>query len=185
MAKKNVKSEIDRGLLFITFALLAYGLIVLYSASTVESFQNFGNTYHYIVHQIVFGAFLGLLAMYICSRIEYHFWQKNLPVLIAFSLLFLALVKIPHIGFSAGGASRWVHFGPIFFQPAELAKMVIILYLASWVDKKRGQINDFYYGLLPSLCIVGLFAALILWQPDLALCWCFWGCLFACCSPRV
>ncbi len=56
--------------------------------------------------------------------------------------------------------------GPITFQPAELSKLVIILYLASWVEKKQETINNFYYGLLPSLCIVGLFAALILWQPD-------------------
>ena len=86
--------------------------------------------------------------------------------MIFLSLLLLALVKVPHIGFSAGGATRWIHLGPIIFQPAELGKMVIILYLASWVDKKRGALNDFYYGFLPTLIIIGLFAGLILIQPD-------------------
>jgi cell division protein FtsW len=167
MHNKNSKNlKIDGTLLFITLALLAYGLIVLYSASTVESFTNFGNTSYYIVHQVVYGALVGLIAMYVCSRIDYHFWQKCLPVLIFISLFLLMLVKIPGLGFTSGGASRWIRLGPVSFQPAELAKLVIILYLASWVDRKRGQLNDFYYGLLPSLCIITLFALLILWQPD-------------------
>lgn len=166
MANKKLQSKIDYTLLFIVLGLLAYGLIVLYSASTVESFQNFGNAGHYILHQFFYGALVGLIAMYICSRIDYHFWQKNLPLLIVLSLILLALVKIPGIGFSAGGATRWIHLGPATFQPAELAKMVIIFYLASWVEKKRGSLNDFYYGILPTFCIVGLFAGLILLQPD-------------------
>ncbi|HYV33939.1 MAG TPA: putative lipid II flippase FtsW [Candidatus Limnocylindria bacterium] len=165
--KANSKLKVDYSLLLIVFLLLAYGLIVLYSASSVQSFQNYGNTGHYIYHQILYGAVLGLLAMFICSKIDYHFWQRNLPILIFFSLLFLALVKIPGIGFSSGGAARWVHVGPIFFQPAELAKMVIILYLASWVDRKHVDLNNFYYGILPSFAIIGLFSLLILWQPDL------------------
>ena len=153
-------------MLTITLVLLVFGLTVLYSASTVTSFSNFGNTNHYILHQVFYGAFAGLIAMYICSRLDYHIWQKYLPALIFASLFFLVLVKIPGLGIPAGGAYRWVNLGPISFQPAELAKIVIIFYLASWVDKKRGDLNDFYFGILPSLCIIGLFSALILWQPD-------------------
>jgi cell division protein FtsW len=81
-------------------------------------------------------------------------------------LFLLLLVKIPGLGLASGGAARWVRLGPVTFQPAELAKLVIILYLASWVEKKRGALNDFYYGILPTLCIIALFGALILWQPD-------------------
>lgn len=163
---KKIQHKIDYTLLTIALALLAYGLIVLYSASTVESFQNFGNTSHYILHQLIFGALIGLVAMFVLSKINYHVWQKFMPQLIFISLILLALVKVPGIGVSAGGAERWVHFGPILFQPAELAKMVIILYLASWIDKKRHKLNDFYYGVLPSLIIISLFALLILFQPD-------------------
>ena len=163
----NKKLKVDSSLLFITLGLLAYGLIVLFSASTVDSFANFGNTNYYIVHQAMYGGVIGLLAMYVCSKLDYHLWQKYLPLLIFVSLFLLILVKIPGLGFSSGGASRWIHIGSISFQPAEMAKLVIIFYLASWIDKKRGDLNNFYFGLLPSLCIVGLFAALILWQPDL------------------
>lgn len=165
MVKKN--RQFDYSLLLIVFALLASGLAVLYSASTVNSFKNFGNTTYYILHQLTYGAGIGLALMYILSKIDYHIWQKYLPFLIFVSLLLLALVKIPGLGFSSGGATRWIDVGPIIFQPAELAKLVIIFYLASWIDKKRATLHDFYFGLLPSLLIVGLFASLILWQPDL------------------
>jgi len=164
MKKSNLK--IDYTLLFVTAALLLYGLTVLYSASSVQSFNDFGNTSYYIIHQIIYGALIGLAAMYVCSKMDYHIWQKYLPFLIFLSLFLLLLVKIPGLGFASGGAARWVRLGPVTFQPAELAKLVIILYLASWVEKKRGALNDFYYGLLPSLCIIGLFGLLILWQPD-------------------
>lgn len=167
MAKKLHKQNFDYALLTVVLLLLIYGLIVLYSASTVQSFQNFNNTYYYALHQLLYGAGIGLVGLYICSRIDYHFWQKNLPVLIGLALLLLALVKVPHFGFASGGAVRWLRLGPILFQPAELAKMVVILYLASWIDKKRASLNDFYYGLLPSFIIIGLFALLILWQPDI------------------
>jgi cell division protein FtsW len=166
MVKRKRTTKLDVTLLVIVLCLLSYGLIVLYSASSVQSFENFGNTSHYIVHQIFFGALLGLIGMFVCYKIDYHFWQKNLPALIFLSLFLLFLVKVPHIGFSSGGAARWVHFGPILFQPAELAKLVIILYLASWADKKRGEMNNFVYGLLPSLCIIGLFSLCILIEPD-------------------
>ena len=166
MMVKKTKFKLDYALLAIVFALLGYGLIVLYSASAVESFNTFGTTSYYISHQILYGVLAGLAAMLIMSRIDYHFWQKFLPVLIFGSLILLLMVKIPGIGFASGGARRWIHLGPIFFQPAELIKLVIIFYLASWVDKKQESLNNFYYGLLPSLIIVGLFSALILSQPD-------------------
>src|ERR1700692_3410703 len=130
MANKKLGFKADRGLLIITLSLLVYGLIVLYSASTVESYANFGNTNYYIVHQVLYGAVIGLIAMYICSKLDYHIWQKYLPYLIFISLFLLMLVKIPGFGFASGGAARWIRFGPIVFQPAELAKLVIILYLA-------------------------------------------------------
>lgn len=147
--------------------LLTFGLMVLYSASTVQSFANFGNTSYYILHQLLYGAGIGLVALVICSKIDYHIWQKYLGFLIGLSLLLLLMVKIPGLGFESGGATRWLHIGAFTFQPAELAKLVIIIYLASWVEKKKNHLHDFYSGVLPSLIIVGLFSALILWQPDL------------------
>ncbi|MEK7617734.1 MAG: putative lipid II flippase FtsW [Patescibacteria group bacterium] len=160
------KPTIDSQLLFLIFLLLGCGLAALYSASTVESFENFGNTTGYIFRQVVYGVGIGTVLMLVFSKIDYHKWQKLLPLIILVSLTLLALVKAPGIGFSSGGATRWIHVGPLFFQPAELAKLAIVLYLAAWAAKKHSEKTDFVFGLLPSLIIIGLFAGLILWQPD-------------------
>lgn len=165
MAKQEQK-PLDKILLFLTLALLGCGLLMLYSASTVESFKTFGNTTYYFLHQLGFGAGIGLVALFVCSRIDYHAWEKFIPVFVSAALLMLIAVKIPGIGFSAGGATRWIHIGPLFFQPAEIAKLVVILYVAGWVGRRGKHLGNFVYGLLPSLVIIGLFALLILWQPD-------------------
>lgn len=164
MGKKTQK--VDIWILLLTLSLLVFGLIVLYSASTVESYNTFGNTTYYIKHQLLNGAILGLIGMAVMANIDYHIWRKLLPVLLIGSLFTLLLVKVPGLNFSSGGASRWLHAGPILFQPSELAKLVIIFYIAAWADKKGRDLNNFYLGILPSLIIVALFSAFILAQPD-------------------
>ena len=163
MAKKN---KINFQLLGIIFCLLVFGLAALYSASTVESLNSFGNTTHYIIHQLIYGVGIGLIVMLALSKIDYHRWQKLLPLIIFVALALLAMVKAPGFGFSAGCATRWIHVGPLFFQPSELAKLAIVLYLAAWAAKTKGGNQSFVFGVLPSLIIVGLFSLLILWQPD-------------------
>ncbi len=166
MSKKN-QIKIDYALLLIVGALLAFGLAALYSASTVESYKKFGNTTYYITHQLANGVLIGLVGMYICYKLDYHYWQKWLPWIIVISLALLAAVKLSSFGSSAGGAARWLNLGFVTFQPSEIAKLAIIFYLASWIDKKHKDLNDFAYGVLPSLVIIGLFAGLIIWQPDM------------------
>ncbi len=170
MVKGGVKRKyapVDTVLLGIVLVLFTIGMVMLYSASTVESFKDFNSTTYYIKHQLLYGGLIGIVGMYILSRIDYHVWQKFIPLIVFASLLLLVLVKVPGLGFSANGATRWIHFGPIVFQPAEIAKLAVILYVAAWVSKRQHNLNDFAYGVLPSLLITGLFAALILWQPDL------------------
>ena len=101
MAKKN---KINFQLLGIIFCLLVFGLAALYSASTVESLNSFGNTTHYIIHQLIYGVGIGLIVMLALSKIDYHRWQKLLPLIIFVALALLAMVKAPGFGFSAGGA---------------------------------------------------------------------------------
>lgn len=164
MGKKN--GQIDYVMLTLALALLAVGLISLYSASTVESFKRIGNTTFYIQKQMLGGVVLGLVGLFLASKIDYHFWQKRLPVLIVVALGLLAATKLTSLGVSSGGASRWLDFGFTTFQPSELAKLVIVFYFAAWISKKGKDLNDFALGLLPSLVIVLLFAGMILWQPD-------------------
>lgn len=154
--------------LLITIGLLAVtGLAVLYSASTVESYQKFGNTSYYFLRQLLTGGIIGMILFFICMKVDYHRWQKLTPLLVPVSLLLLLLVKIPGLGFSSGGATRWLHIGPLVFQPSELAKLVVIIYLAGWISNRKEKLGKTHAELLPALVITGLFAALILWQPDM------------------
>lgn len=164
MGKKT--GQFDYVILSLALALLVVGLISLYSASTVESFKRFGNTTYFIQKQLVSGVIFGLFGMYLAAKIDYHFWQKNLPLLIVVTLGLLVATKLTNLGVSAGGASRWLNLGFTTFQPSELAKLVIVFYFAAWISKKGRDLNDFTLGLLPSLVIIFLFAGLILWQPD-------------------
>ncbi len=147
-------------------AILVVGLLVLSSASTVESYNNFGTTTYYFMHQLLYGCLIGLVAMAIISKIDYHYWQKFIIPAIITSIILLILVKVPHIGFSAKGASRWIHLGPIFFQPAEIAKLAVILFTAGWLSK-TGRHSSFKLGLLPALAVIGVIGLMTLWQPDL------------------
>lgn len=161
------QASVDYKLTAIVLALLGIGLIILYSASTVISFSKFGNNTHYFFSQLTQGVLIGLVCMYIFSKIDYHRWQKLAPLLIIVSIVLLALVLVPGLGFKVGNARRWLDLGPIFFQPAEIAKLALIFYIASWIDKRKSEINDFYYGIIPTLIIIGAIAGLIILQPDI------------------
>src|SRR6476660_7405332 len=100
------KKTVDYLFLSLLGGLIVIGLIMLWSASTVESQQNFGNTSYYFTHQLMYGIGIGLLAMYVLSRIDYHIWKKFIPFALAGTLIALILVKVPGIGFGANGATR-------------------------------------------------------------------------------
>lgn len=167
MKRKLTLPKIDYTFLGLALALLLFGIIALSSASSVMSFERFGNNHYFLVRQLMFGAVPGLILMYLLSRIDYHVWQKYAPLLILVGIVLLVLVLIPGIGFKAGNARRWINFGLFLFQPAEYIKLATIIYLASWYDKRQRHAADLYYGFLPSFAIVGLVAGLIILEPDI------------------
>ncbi len=165
--KKTILPPVDRYLLWTVLLILAVGLLALSSASAVLSFQRYENNYYFLLRQIAFGAVPGLIMMYVLSRIDYHKWQRLAPLMILLGIGMLVAVLIPGIGFEVGGARRWINFGAFLFQPAEFIKLAVILYLASWYDKRQHHVDDLYYGFLPSLAITGLVAGLIILEPDI------------------
>lgn len=165
--KRHKLPKPDYYLLAIVLILLVAGLLALSSASTVLSYERFGNNYYYFLRQLVFGAIPGLILLYIFSRIDYHVWQKFIPLLVLIGIILLVLVLIPGIGFKVGNARRWINFNYFLFQPTEFVKLVMIFYLASWYDKRQRHVHDLYFGFLPSLAIVSLVSLLILMEPDI------------------
>ncbi len=167
MKRKVVLPSVDYMTLGVVMALLCFGLIALSSASTVLSFERFEHNNYYLSRQVMFGLIPGLILMYICSKINYSFWQKIAPLMVLGGIVMLILVLIPSIGFKVGNARRWINFGFFLFQPAEFVKLAIIVYLASWYDKRQHHTNNLYYGFLPTLAVVGLVSGLIILQPDM------------------
>jgi cell division protein FtsW len=167
MKKQIAAPPPDYVLLSIVIALLAFGFIALSSASTVLSFERFGHNNYYLLRQVMYGLVPGTILLYFFSKFKYQTLQRFAPLAILVGLVMLIAVLMPSIGFEVGGARRWIHLGPFLFQPAEYVKLAVILYLASWYDKRQQHIHDLYYGFLPSLAIVLLITGLIILQPDL------------------
>jgi cell division protein FtsW len=156
----------DRLVLISTLLLILFGLVAVSSASAVLSFQRFGNNNYYFFRQIIF-ACLGLAAMYLASRIDYHVWHRwSRPILLA-GILLLALVLIPTFGFKPTVARSWFKIGDFLMQPSEFVKLAVIFYLASWFARKPNAQNNFLFGILPPLLVIGASIILIALEPDI------------------
>ncbi len=156
---------IDRPLIALGAVLALWGISALYSASAAEAFSRYGSTSFYVLHQIRNGGLLGLLGGGLLAWLDYRSLKRFVPVVTVGALLCLVLVKVPGIGFGAGGAERWIHVGSLFFQPAELAKLALVLYLAAWVERRGDNLRGFA-AFVPPMLVTACFAGLVLWQPD-------------------
>jgi len=157
----------DQILIITIFALLVFGLVMISSAGVVVSKYRFGDAYYFFKHQLFYGVIPGLILMLAVQKIDYRFWRKIAFPLFALNLFFLVLVFIPGAGLKFQGASRWIGLGPFSFQPSEMLKLTIILYLAAWLEGKREKGADLFEGFIPFLAIVGVVGFLIIKQPDM------------------
>ncbi|MDQ3034471.1 MAG: putative lipid II flippase FtsW [Myxococcota bacterium] len=154
----------DPVLLGIVLALIAFGVVMVFSASAVFASQRYGDGHFFLVRQGAF-ALIAMPLMIVVSRIDYHYLRAlTYPFLGACTLL-LVYVALG-FGHSAGGAARWIPVGPINVQPAEMAKVAMILWLAYSLSKKQEAVRSFKIGILPHLIVMGLLALLCLRQPD-------------------
>ena len=156
----------DSWLLAVTLILLSIGVVMVYSASAIVAADRFRDPYFFLKKQ-VFWAALGCAALWLALRTDYRRLERFVPFLLAGAALLLVLVLVPGLGVSVNGSRRWLRLGPLSFQPAELAKLALVVYLAAFLARKREQLGEFRRGLLPPLLIGGGFATLVLLQPDL------------------
>lgn len=135
IAATKTNSKVDFQLLVCVGMLLVFGLIMVYDAAVVQSFRDYGDKYHNIKQQLVWMG-LGIITLFLFTFFNYQFLRKlALPMLIG-SLLLLLAVFIPGLGYSAGGAHRWLNIGPVNIQPAEIIKLATIIFFASLFEKK-------------------------------------------------
>lgn len=146
-------------------ALCLFGLLMLFSASAVSSFQKFGDSTYLFKQQSV-SFLIGIAAFLFFFRVDFRFWKKIAWPLLLVSLGLLIAVLIPGIGTTILGARRWISLGGFLFQPTEIIKFTFLLYLASWLEKRdlRHRATDH---LVPFLIMLGVIIFLVMAQPDL------------------
>jgi len=155
----------DVQLLFPVLFLVGIGIVMVYSASSALALKKFGTSYFFLKKQALF-AFAGVIVLVISRHFPYKYYRKLAYPLLGLSLALLAIIQFTDLGLSAGGSIRWMKLGSFSFQPSELARIALVIYLAYSMEKKEEQIKNFSIGFVPHVLVLGVFAALIFIQPD-------------------
>lgn len=153
-------------ILLMTVALTCFGIVMVYSASSIMAAKRFHDGFYFLKRQGIF-ALIGFGVMFFAMRIDYHFWKRAAVPILLGCLALLLLVLVPGIGGSAGGASRWIKLPGFSLQPSEVAKIALIMYMAYSLDKKQEKVKFFSSGFLPYMVILAILLALLIKQPDL------------------
>ncbi len=159
------QTDWDVVLLVTVVALLGIGVVMVYSASAVIASQRMGGHEALLTGQIRNIA-IGTVALLIGIQLDYRWYRRLVYPILGVSLFFLGLVAIPGLGTMEHGARRWLDLGIIGFQPAELAKLTAVMFLAYSVSKKGDKMGSFTIGFIPHLLIIGLMVGLLMLQPD-------------------
>lgn len=157
---------IDPVIFSCALGLAAFGVVMIYSTSHILALDRYGDAYLFVKRH-VFWAVFGVATMLVCARLNVRRLRGLGFPLLAVSVIALALVFVPGLGRSAGGARRWVDLGLMSFQPVEIAKFGLVFFLAYFLSLKEDRLREFTYGFLPPVCFIGLVLALVLAQPDL------------------
>jgi cell division protein FtsW len=159
----------DQALLWVTVALLAFGLVMVYSASIAmpdnPKFARYAHTYFLTRHALFM--VIAFVAALVTFQVPVAAWEKAAPWLFIGSLLLLVVVLIPHVGKGVNGARRWIGLGFMSFQPSELAKFAVLLYAADYMVRKMDVKERFFRAVLPMAAAVAIVGVLLLAEPDM------------------
>ena len=159
----------DQGLVWLVVALLAFGLVMVYSATVAlpdnPKFARYTHTY-FLVRHLVFVA-LAFVAALLAFQVPIATWEKLAPWLFIASLLLLILVLVPRVGSVVNGARRWISLGFMGFQPSELAKFAVLLYAADYMVRRMDVKERFFRAVLPMAAAVAIVGLLLLAEPDM------------------
>ena len=141
---KKATAYFDYNLLFILIFLLCFGLVMLYSSSSYTSANLYDDSAHYLKLQFR-NILVGVIPMYFFARVDYHFWKKFgfFAYFCSFALCVLVMFPIPGLTRSSHGQSRWLNLGPFSFQPSELAKLAVIIFLAMLIERIPKKLGNF------------------------------------------
>jgi len=164
LLRSSVLGPVDSVLAAVVIALIGFGVVMVYSASAIEATVRQHDAQFFLKRQGVY-ALVAITCMWVVSRFDYRKLKPfTYPILATVTLMLLLCVV--GLGHKAGNAYRWIAIGPIHVQPAETAKLGIVLWLSYSLSKKQDQIKSFSIGFLPHLIVVGILIMLCLKQPD-------------------
>jgi cell division protein FtsW len=162
MAKKL---KPDRFLFLVTVALIGFGVAMVFSSSAIVAKEKFGDPNYFAFKQLISAA-LGLAVMFVIMKVDYHVYRR--PVIV-FSMLAVVVALLVLVFFLAASANthRWIALPGFSIQPSELAKLALIFFLAHFLERRKGRVNDAAFTLIPVIVVIVLLAGLIVLQPDL------------------
>jgi cell division protein FtsW len=143
MERTRQKSGADHVLIVTVLILTGVGLVTLYSASYSFAERFVGDKFYFIFRQAIYGA-AGLVLFITASVIPVKLIRFLVPFVVIVAALLCVLTFVPGIGFSRNGSARWISIGPLSYQPSELVKLALPLYLAHIIDKKQEQLHSFF-----------------------------------------
>ena len=152
-------------LLIIVTIMDLYGIIMIYSASSVWAQYKFNDAFHFAKYQFIF-FIISFLCMLIVKKIDYNLYKRHSNKILLLSLILLILVLIPGIGTLRNGSRSWFKIGPFGLQPSEIAKVSLIIFLSKYLEKNQNNLSNIKKSILPVLGIIFLFFGLIMLEPD-------------------
>jgi cell division protein FtsW len=161
------KGQYDKTLLITILTLLVVSVVMVYSSSSVVALTTYDDPAYFMKRQLMW-AVAGLALMAVTMRIDHRLLsdQRVVIALVLVSLVLLAITLVPSIGRMVNGSRRWLRLGMLSFQPSELAKFSLVVYLSYYIAKKGDRVRDFMNGLVPAFVVCGLFLLAVAFQPD-------------------
>lgn len=157
-------TSVDLTFLVMVILLLVFGLVMMFSASYAQGYYREGNSYHYIVRQLLW-AVVGLGAMFVFSRLDYHVWRKLAwPLFPVVTAMLILCYFMPPVN----DAHRWIFIGSFQFQPSELAKFSLVLLFAHLLTSNEKKMGKFKYGVLPFGVVLIVYVGLVIFEPHLS-----------------
>ncbi len=161
-----MKVKVDKILLTAIIILSIFGIVMIYSASSIWSEYKFHDSFHYLKYQTIF-FLIGFIIMMIVSKIDYKLYYENANKILSICIILLILVLIPGIGSIRNGSRSWFGIGPLGIQPSEFAKLGLIIFTSKYLTNNKNELKSYKKGVFPILGITFFIFGLIMLQPDM------------------
>ncbi len=174
----SITKQPDYILITTIFILISFGIIMVFSSSYVMAYKWYGDSFYFFNRQLL-SSLIATIVFLITLRIDYHYWRKFAVPILIISLFLLSILYLPGVARYIRGAKRWLYIGSFPFQPSELAKVALILYIADCLTRKTVQdLASFVRGILPVFIVTAIIFLLIFAQPDFSTGIVILGCSF-------